>query len=96
MTKIPGLTTEQQQIIREALSSVDQVLIFGSRAKGTHKEFSDVDICLRNSNPIALAELGALREKFQEGPLPFKVDLVDWHEISGDFRQLIEDSALPL
>ena len=33
--------------------------------------------------------LGRLREDFQESDLPIRVDIVDWHAISKEFKSVI-------
>lgn len=50
--------------------------IFGSRAKGTAKLYSDLDIALVAKEPISLEALSLLEEDFTESELPFKVDIV--------------------
>lgn len=61
---------------------------FGSRAKGTPKPLSDLDLCYFEDIPInALAHLA---EDFEESNLPYKVDIVDWKSCDEVFRGLIQ------
>lgn len=60
---------------------------FGSRVKGTHRKFSDLDLCFVEPIPIAIQ--GEIREDFEESNLPFKVDLVDFNRASTDFQNKI-------
>ena len=64
--------------------------LFGSRVSGNSRKTSDLDICVRSSSgePISIIALGDLREIFQESNLPFTVDLVDYHEMSEEFRKI--------
>jgi len=39
---------------------------------------------------MSINSLGELSEAFQESDLPFRVDLIDWHRISPEFRKVIE------
>jgi uncharacterized protein len=90
---VPGLSEENIHTILKILPKMP-ILFFGSRAKGTHSAFSDLDICLKGQAPIPLVELALIKEKLQESDLPFKVDVVDWHDISQDFKRLISESAV--
>ena len=66
------------------------VWAFGSRAKWTAKEYSDLDLAIITDNPLPLATSAALAEDFSESDLPWKVDIVDWAETSETFRKIIE------
>ena len=66
------------------------VWVFGSRATGKAKKYSDLDLCIEASEPLGLDLMSALAEDFSESDLPWKVDLVDWHSISEVFRAIID------
>nr|WP_288498308.1 restriction endonuclease subunit S [uncultured Pseudomonas sp.] len=66
------------------------VWAFGSRAKWTAKEYSDLDLAIITASPLPLATSAALAEDFSESDLPWKVDIVDWAETSETFRKIIE------
>ena len=66
------------------------VWAFGSRAKWTAKEFSDLDLAIITDSPLPLAVSAALADDFSESDLPWKVDNVDWAATSEAFRQIIE------
>jgi predicted nucleotidyltransferase len=70
-----------------------EVWAFGSRAKWTARETSDLDLVLRNpshpESPIDLETIGGLKEIFDESDLPFMVDILDWATVSEKFRQVI-------
>src|SRR2546425_10246723 len=65
---------------------------YGSRAKGTAKELSDLDLCIYDDIPFnTLAHIkGCLDNLF----LPFSVDLVAWHRLSKDFQQRIHQDLV--
>ena len=67
-----------------------EIWAFGSRATGTAKPYSDLDLALIGATPLPLDTLAALREAFSESDLPWKVDLVDWATTNATFRKLIE------
>lgn len=77
------------KIIRDILKKYPYTFFaFGSRVQGTHKTFSDLDLCVKEE----LSDLtkGDLEEEFEESMLPFKVDIIEWNKISKDFQSLIE------
>jgi len=71
----------------------DCVAVFGSRAKGTAKTFSDLDLVIRGL--ISRDELSRLRELFEDSDLPFKVDLVVWNDLDPSFQQQISQDLVP-
>ena len=67
-----------------------EVWAFGSRAKGTAKEYSDLDLAIITDQPLSLSLSAAIFDDFLESDLPIKVDVVDWATTSVAFRQIIE------
>ncbi|MBL7766597.1 MAG: nucleotidyltransferase domain-containing protein [Chitinophagaceae bacterium] len=57
-------------------SEIREVIIFGSRAKGTFKHGSDLDFAIRDSD-ISESTLSHLQSDFSESSLPYHVDLID-------------------
>jgi uncharacterized protein len=66
---------------------------YGSRVKGTHREFSDLDLCFMQEMPWEI--LDDLREKFTESNLPFFVTIVPWSKLNSEFQKLIQKDLLP-
>ncbi len=64
--------------------NASQVILFGSRAKGTERERSDIDIAVRGVSDIL-----ALQEEIEDIPSLYKVDLVDLDECRNPL--LLED-----
>jgi predicted nucleotidyltransferase len=67
------------------------VSVFGSRAKGAAKKFSDLDLVVDLGGPMSLALLAKLSAAFEESALPYKVDIVDWQAIDQTFRDHIQN-----
>lgn len=98
---LPGvdITPGQWKIIRAILGShVPQwpVWAFGSRATGTAKPYSDLDIAVITRQPLGLQRIAELAEAFSESDLPWKVDVVDWSTTSERFRRIIERDRVVL
>ncbi len=71
-----------------------EVWAFGSRARWTARETSDLDLVLRSpaqlETRLEAGLLDDLKEAFEESDLPFMVDLLDWATVSEKFRKVIE------
>jgi uncharacterized protein len=64
---------------------------FGSRVHGhALKPTSDLDICLRGTEVVSPKILRQVRDAFEISDLPIRVDVVDWHDISQEFQNVIE------
>ena len=66
-----------------------EVLVFGSRATWTAKNYSDLDLVIMGEEPLSLHASSALAEAFGESDLPFKVDVVDWARIDDGLRRIV-------
>lgn len=71
--------------------------IFGSRAKGTFKEYSDIDIAVDlNGKSIPASVLAKILLAFEDSTLPYEVDVVDLNAIDESFKNIIKDSLIKL
>ena len=73
-----------------------EVRVFGSRARGAAKPYSDLDLVLMGATPLPLTTLGLLNEAFAESDLPWRVDVVDWASTAPEFQRHIADHSVPL
>lgn len=90
-----GIEPSHLQLVKKILSkrlpANSQVWVFGSRAKQTAREYSDLDIAIdTDSKKLTLEMLATLAEDFEESDLPYKVDLVDLNTVDESFKTLIE------
>ena len=69
-----------------------EVWVFGSRAKGTAKPTSDLDLCVLGREPLTMQLYEPMRIAFEDSFLPMKVDIVEWRAITPEFRRIIEAS----
>ena len=72
-----GLADIELQALRDALASVPEVeeaIIYGSRARGTNRIASDIDLTLKG-NSLTYLQLALLDERIDELYLPYFVDL---------------------
>lgn len=80
-----GITDKSYQHLINAISSypeIEQVLVFGSRAKGNYKNGSDVDLAIKGKhcNDTIVLNLSALLNEAL--PVPYKFDVVLYEGIS--------------
>ncbi len=57
--------------------AIEQVHMFGSRAKGNFKSGSDIDIALMNTG-ITDEMIRLLKADFEESSLPYMVDIINY------------------
>lgn len=81
LEQISGLSGEYLENIRTILggnAEVERAVIFGSRAKGTFKKGSDVDLCLFGAavTPTTVAHIRDILE--EETMLPYFFDVVGY------------------
>ena len=67
-----------------------EVRAFGSRAGGTPKEYSDLDLAIVAQKKLSIAALDEMREAFSQSDLPFRVDVRDWDSLSDEFKKVID------
>lgn len=78
-----------RQIVEKHVdTSVHQPIVFGSRAKGVARKYSDIDLGFLNSEPLSQTSLDRLTDDVEESDLPFKVDIVDFSKVEDNFRRI--------
>lgn len=90
-----GLNTEDIRIITDTLRQFPQVreaIIFGSRALGTYKTGSDVDIALKgNQIDQCLSDISAYLN--ESSPLPYYFDILDYDSITNENSAIISTAS---
>jgi predicted nucleotidyltransferase len=64
-----------------------KIILFGSRARGQGSPFSDVDIGIIPFGELEDKELAILRERIEDSNIPYKVEVVNFSEVSEDFKK---------
>jgi len=94
-----NLETRHLKIVREILrrhAPQAQVYVFGSRAGARAKPHSDLDLLLREDGPIDPRRLAVLCAELEDSDLPFRVDVLDYHQIDPDFARRILPDCVPI
>jgi predicted nucleotidyltransferase len=85
-----------RDILRAHLPESAEVWVFGSRATGRARAYSDLDLAINAGRRLTLDECAILAEAFSDSDLPYRVDIVDWRAIDERFRRLIEAERVAL
>jgi len=79
-----GLTEADLDVIVTAVAayeSVEDLVLFGSRAKGSYKRGSDVDLALKG-DALTYDDVVQIEFELNENrPLPYKFDVVDYQRL---------------
>ncbi len=80
---------EIKKIIHSFINSSQyRVFVFGSRATGKAKRYSDYDIGIIGKKPLPSKIKVLIEEALEESDLPFKVDIVDFSQLSSGFKEV--------
>ena len=81
-----GLESKDIESIRHAIASVagvEKAILYGSRAMGNFKPYSDIDISLIGDN-LTVGDLIHLHTIIDDLMLPFEVDINIYHLLRND------------
>lgn len=96
----PGEDSRSREILEQIVSfiitkvSPQQILLYGSRARGDHTERSDFDVAVVNPQMERWSEL--LVDMIESAPTLLKVDLVDLGKTSKMLRERILSEGIVL
>jgi predicted nucleotidyltransferase len=87
-----------QEVIRTITKYLPdaRVYLFGSRAKGTAKPYSDFDIAIEWKEKIPLYTMAKIREELDKLPTLKSFDLIDLKRVSGDFIETVRKTGVIL
>lgn len=83
-------------ILRADLPRSTKAWVFGSRATGRARRYSDLDLAIDAGRQLTLDDIASLNEAFSDSDLPYRVDIVDWHNIDDRWRQMIMTERVAL
>lgn len=99
---IYGLSESEFQFLQEKLiqplkQQGAKVFLFGSRANGKFKKFSDIDILFDDSvKKIPTFEIYRLLSEIEESSFPYKIDLVANNDLAQSYRTNVEQEKIAL
>ena len=71
-----------------------RVLAFGSRAAGTPRKYSDLDLAIIQPEPLTLRTISRLKIAFEDSDLPICVDVVDWNRADSEFKAMVAKQGM--
>ncbi|GHV18854.1 hypothetical protein AGMMS49959_01850 [Planctomycetales bacterium] len=93
-----GLSAAQLALMRKILAAsatrITRVDLFGSRAQGTHRPNSDIDLALHGD--LTAREIARLAGQFQESSMPVAVDVVAYERVPAPLKAHIDRVAKTL
>ncbi len=86
-----GLTEKEFSTLNTLLltpmrSKGAEIWIFGSRARGDHKKFSDIDILYDSKSQELSYDVSCMKESLEDSDLPYKVDIVDLKYLADSYK----------
>ena len=66
-----------------------RVVAFGSRAAGSPRKYSDLDLAIIQPEPLALRTISRLKSAFEDSDLPICIDVVDWNQADSEFKAMV-------
>ncbi|MBC7428069.1 MAG: nucleotidyltransferase domain-containing protein [Bacteriovorax sp.] len=97
-----GLRPEELQEIKQILQKTfgdledAKVYLFGSRATGKHKEYSDIDLAINSKSKELSKKISLFNEEWEKSKLPYKVDLTSWKDIYKSYLPKIRKEKFTL
>ena len=88
-----SVSSEEFEIIINILKvyiKKGKVYAFGSRYKNNNRKFSDFDIAIDMGEKLSFEFLNILKDAFEESDLPYRVDIIDYNNISDKFKKIID------
>lgn len=87
-----GLTDKElsflkDELVRPMSQLGAKVYVFGSRARGDHQQFSDLDILIEPGEEDIKSSLLLIKEKLEESNFPYKVDIVLFSDLATSYRE---------
>ncbi|MDR1997590.1 MAG: nucleotidyltransferase domain-containing protein [Candidatus Margulisbacteria bacterium] len=84
-------------ILSAYLQNGEMVYVFGSRAKGSARKYSDLDIAIdAHGRAVDFSKECALKCALEESDIPYRVDVVDWNSVPPEFKTLIKKDLVSL
>jgi predicted nucleotidyltransferase len=83
-------TMDSMESIFRKYGNIEQVILYGSRAKGNYRDGSDIDITLRTDNTFTRAHLLRVAGDFDDSDIPYLVDISQYDKVDNeDLREHI-------
>ena len=83
---------DEIKVLYYPFPEIDEIVIFGSRARGDYSRVSDIDIAIKGSVDKIMYKI---RDYFEESSILYTVDVVNYMSISNqDFKENIDNEGV--
>ena len=84
-----------KQTVQKYLGNDVQVFLFGSRATGTNRKWSDADVGIITKEKLG-NEILFIQDDLEQSDIPYRVDVVDFNAVSPQFAKVALSSTIEL
>jgi predicted nucleotidyltransferase len=67
-----------------------KIYLFGSRARGTHYNTSDIDIGIEGAEPFSWSSIDEANEMLAMIKTPYKIEVVDLNALEDTFKSIVD------
>lgn len=82
-----GLSARSLDTMQQIFSrypTIEQAVLYGSRAKGNYKNGSDIDVTLHTTSAFTHTDLLRLMGDFDDSTLPYMIDLSNYQTLTNN------------
>lgn len=90
--RVDSLLQSVKEILIEACKP-EQIILFGSRAKGTAQTGSDFDFAVKTNHKPVKNEFFAMKSRIEKISGLYKVDIVFLSDLDEEFKQIILETG---
>lgn len=94
MENVDQSTKEKIIALISALIPKAKIILFGSRARGTHTQWSDIDLALDSGKQLPIENVDEIRRLFEASNLLYKVEVVDLYQVPQNMKEIIEKEGV--
>lgn len=84
------------KILNKHLPQDAVVYAFGSRIKGSSRQYSDLDITIKTQDQLPNKIMIEVKDELMESDIPFRVDVSQWNNLSINFKNCIKDELVEI
>lgn len=78
-----------KDIVKRSLGGTSyKIFVFGSRATGENRQWSDIDLGILSKEKIPGHVMIKIEGEFENSQIPYKIDLIDFQTVSDQFRKI--------
>ncbi len=85
-TPIDYLELTRQIVLKHIDDKKYEVFLFGSRAFGNAKPYSDIDVGVMSDSKLSSITIANIETELEESIVPYKVEIVDFSRVDSNFK----------